>query len=81
MSRGAETSEEAVGPPPAKAREWQSGVVVDHGLPALQVEDEAVNVSAIKTNSKRQARQYMNRRGGFNRPLPVERTNEKVLRD
>ncbi|MCO5567489.1 hypothetical protein L7F22_021182 [Adiantum nelumboides] len=30
------------------------------------------NHSAIKFNSKRQPRQYMNRRGGFNRPLPAE---------
>ena len=30
------------------------------------------NQSAVKFNSKRQPRQYMNRRGGFNRPLPAE---------
>lgn len=30
------------------------------------------NHSGIKFNSKRQPRQYMNRRGGFNRPLPAE---------
>lgn len=47
----------------------------------VQVEDEAANVSAIKTTSVRSARQYMNRRGGFNRPLPAEKTNEKVARD
>ncbi|EFJ35682.1 hypothetical protein SELMODRAFT_438561 [Selaginella moellendorffii] len=30
------------------------------------------NQSAVKLASKRQPRQYMNRRGGFNRPLPAE---------
>lgn len=45
------------------------------------VEDASANASAIKVKTKRSARQYMNRRGGFNRPLPAERTNEKVLRD
>eukprot|EP00898_Chlorokybus_atmophyticus_P004097 jgi/Chlat1/4689/Chrsp3S05644 len=33
---------------------------------------EGANQSATKITSKRQARQYMNRRGGFNRPLPAE---------
>jgi U4/U6.U5 tri-snRNP-associated protein 3 len=45
------------------------------------VEDESANASGIKIKSKRTARQYMNRRGGFNRPLPAERTNERVVRD
>ena len=45
------------------------------------VEDETANSSGIKIKSKRTARQYMNRRGGFNRPLPAERTNERVVRD
>lgn len=45
------------------------------------VEDDSVNASGIKIKSKRTARQYMNRRGGFNRPLPAERTNERVARD
>lgn len=45
------------------------------------VDDESVNVSGIKIKSKRTARQYMNRRGGFNRPLPAERTGERVIRD
>eukprot|EP00850_Spirogloea_muscicola_P020838 SM000228S07378 [mRNA] locus=s228:146349:147253:+ [translate_table: standard] len=30
------------------------------------------NHSAVKLTTKRQPRQYMNRRGGFNRPLPAE---------
>lgn len=31
------------------------------------------DVSGVKAVTKRQPRQYMNRRGGFNRPLPLER--------
>ncbi|KAI3990561.1 hypothetical protein MKX01_022861 [Papaver californicum] len=31
------------------------------------------DVSGIRMTTKRQPRQYMNRRGGFNRPLPLER--------
>lgn len=31
------------------------------------------DVSGIRAVTKRQPRQYMNRRGGFNRPLPAER--------
>lgn len=45
------------------------------------VEDESANAGAVKIKSKRSARQFMNRRGGFNRPLPAERTGEKVVRD
>ena len=45
------------------------------------VEDEYANLSGIKTKTTRSARQYMNRRGGFNRPLPAEVTNVKVARD
>ncbi|KAG5243636.1 U4/U6.U5 small nuclear ribonucleoprotein [Salix suchowensis] len=29
-------------------------------------------VSGVRAVTKRQPRQYMNRRGGFNRPLPLE---------
>ncbi|GMH37705.1 hypothetical protein BSKO_05578 [Bryopsis sp. KO-2023] len=43
--------------------------------------DLASKMSSVRTKSTRQARQYMNRKGGFNRPLPAERTNEKVIRD
>lgn len=43
-----------------------------------QVEDDAANAGAVKAKETRQARQYMNRRGGFNRPLPSEATGEKV---
>ncbi|KAK4404584.1 U4/U6.U5 small nuclear ribonucleoprotein [Sesamum angolense] len=31
------------------------------------------DVGAVRKVTKRQPRQYMNRRGGFNRPLPAER--------
>jgi U4/U6.U5 tri-snRNP-associated protein 3 len=30
------------------------------------------DVSGVRAVTKRQPRQYMNRRGGFNRPLPPE---------
>ena len=45
------------------------------------VDDEAANAGAVKAKEKRRARQYMNRRGGFNRPLPAERTGETARRD
>ncbi len=45
------------------------------------VEDDAVNAGAVKAKQTRKARQYMNRKGGFNRPLPAERTGEVVPRD
>lgn len=47
----------------------------------VHVEDEACNAGAVKTETKRTARQYMNRRGGFNRPLPQEVSGKKVVRD
>mmetsp|Transcript_5596 Transcript_5596/g.16992 ORF Transcript_5596/g.16992 Transcript_5596/m.16992 type:complete len:275 (-) Transcript_5596:210-1034(-) len=46
-----------------------------------EVDDETTKASAIRTATKRSARQYMNRRGGFNRALPIEQTGKKVLRD
>lgn len=45
------------------------------------VDDEASNAGQVKTKEKRRGRQYMNRRGGFNRPLPAERTGETARRD
>ncbi len=45
------------------------------------VDDDAANAGAVKAKQTRRARQYMNRRGGFNRPLPAERTGEVVPRD
>ena len=49
------------------------------GTQGKQVEDEAANAGAVKAKETRQARQYMNRRGGFNRPLPAEKTGEKSV--
>lgn len=44
----------------------------------LQIDDEAANESAVKISSQRKPRQYMNRKGGFNRPLPAEQTGKKM---
>ena len=44
------------------------------------VDDEFSNASAVQKNTKRQARQYMNRKGGFNRPLPAEVTGQRQNR-
>lgn len=41
------------------------------------VDDEFANASAVQQKTKRQARQYMNRKGGFNRPLPAEVTGQR----
>eukprot|EP00899_Mesostigma_viride_P024135 jgi/Mesvir1/4906/Mv11164-RA.1 len=49
---------------------FPTGFDTTHGK---YVDDARVHVSGIKKNTKREARQYMNRRGGFNRPLPSER--------
>jgi U4/U6.U5 tri-snRNP-associated protein 3 len=35
-------------------------------------DDEKSNVSAVYKKTTRRARQFMNRPGGFNRPLPDE---------
>lgn len=45
------------------------------------VEDESANTGGIKTETKRSARQYMNRKAGFNRPLPKEVSGRRVVRD
>ena len=42
-----------------------------------QVDDPNANVSAVRKKTTRKARQYMNRPGGFNRPLPEEKTGIK----
>ena len=44
------------------------------------MEDTGANLGAVKTKTTRHARQYMNRRGGFNRPLPAEVTGQKAGR-
>jgi len=42
------------------------------------VDDAAANESAVKVSSQRKARQFMNRKGGFNRLLPAEQTGKKM---
>jgi U4/U6.U5 tri-snRNP-associated protein 3 len=60
-------------------------VMVAMGIPfgfettaGKHVEGDAANAGAVKAKKTRRARQYMNRRGGFNRPLPAEKTGEIV---
>merc|ERR1712167_550801 len=36
------------------------------------------DIGGVKVKSRRHGRQYMNRRGGFNRPLPAEKTGIKL---
>ena len=43
-----------------------------------EVEDAAANESGFKVTSQRKPRQYMNRKGGFNRLLPAEQTGKKM---
>ena len=45
------------------------------------IDDDSANVGAVKTATKRTARQYMNRKAGFNKPLPPEKTGEKIRGD
>ena len=68
----------------AEEMQMMSMMGIPFGFDSTQgkhVEDEASNAGGVKTKEKRRARQYMNRRGGFNRPLPAERTNETARRD
>lgn len=39
------------------------------------------DAGAVKVKTTRGARQFMNRKGGFNRPLDVEATGQKVRID
>ncbi|CAN0903187.1 U4/U6.U5 small nuclear ribonucleoprotein 27 kDa protein [Linum grandiflorum] len=41
---------------------------------------EGANVSGVRAVSKRQPRQYVNRRGGFNQPLPTEKNQTRDYR-
>jgi U4/U6.U5 tri-snRNP-associated protein 3 len=43
-----------------------------------EVDDPAAHESAVKITSQRKARQFMNRKGGFNRMLPAEQTGKKM---
>ena len=45
-----------------------------------EVADPNANASAVFKKSVRTARQYMNRKGGFNRALPAEVTGVKQTR-
>ena len=45
-----------------------------------EVDDPNANLSAVFKKSVRSARQYMNRKGGFNRALPSEKTGVKQNR-
>ena len=45
-----------------------------------EVADPNANASGVFKKSVRTARQYMNRKGGFNRPLPAEVTGVKQSR-
>ncbi|KAL4524949.1 hypothetical protein Ndes2526B_g07131 [Nannochloris sp. 'desiccata'] len=85
----------AVVPPPAENVELDAELTPEEiqmmmamGIPfgfdstqGKKVEDEAANTGAIKIKTTRTARQYMNRKGGFNRALPTEVTGKKVARD
>jgi U4/U6.U5 tri-snRNP-associated protein 3 len=42
-----------------------------------EVDDPNAKMGAVFQKSVRRARQYMNRKGGFNRPLPKEVTGRK----
>lgn len=44
-------------------------------------EDERAKESGVYKHSIRAARQYMNRKGGFNRALPAEKSGEKYVPD
>eukprot|EP00854_Cymbomonas_tetramitiformis_P012820 gene12820-15150_t len=75
--------EEGEGLDPAEAEE--RAMMASMGIPTgftttqgKEVADSRVNLSGVHKKSTRQARQYMNRRGGFNRPLPAEKTGEKI---
>ncbi|KAK9839979.1 hypothetical protein WJX74_001425 [Apatococcus lobatus] len=61
--------------------QMMAGMGIPFGFDTTQgkdLKDDKVNAGAIKVKKNRLARQYMNRRGGFNRPLPAERTGEKT---
>ena len=45
--------------------------------PLVEAGSPNANVGAVRKKTTRRARQYMNRPGGFNRPLPEEKTGIK----
>ncbi|CAI5967796.1 unnamed protein product [Closterium sp. NIES-64] len=59
--------------PEAEMRMMQMmGIPMDFNTTKGKEVKGANQLSAVKLSTKRQPRQYMNRRGGFNRPLPAE---------
>ena len=54
-----------------------SGFTTSHGSGKA---DACTKLSAARKQTTRQGRQYMNRKSGFNRPLPAEKTGEIVNR-
>lgn len=68
---------------PTDERHWKGihSMLCVQGFSTTQgtfVEDDAVNSGAVKTKTTRHARQYMNRKGGFNRALPAEVTGVRT---
>lgn len=68
-------------PPPPDDAEAEMMALMGFGgfgsTAGKQVDDPNANVSAVRKKTTRKARQYMNRPGGFNRPLPEEKTGIK----
>lgn len=64
---------------PAAAAEMEMmramGLVAEFGTSKGQEHEDA---GAVKIKSTRTIRQYMNRKGGFNRGLPAEKTGQKL---
>ena len=80
-------------PPPPPAEEQDDGLGgMDPEMMAMMgfggfgstsgkhVDDPNANLSAVNKKTTRRARQYMNRPGGFNRPLPEEKTGQRQNR-
>ena len=68
-------------PPPPDDAEAEMMALMGFGgfgsTAGKHVDDPNANVSAVRKKTTRKARQYMNRPGGFNRPLPEEKTGIK----
>ena len=70
-------------PPPPDAPDAEAEMMALMGFGGFgstagkHVDDPNANVGAVRKKTTRKARQYMNRPGGFNRPLPEEKTGIK----
>ena len=68
-------------PPPPDDAEAEMMALMGFGgfgsTAGKHVDDPNANVGAVRKKTTRKARQYMNRPGGFNRPLPEEKTGIK----